>query len=278
MAYIAGEPLRSDELLTVMLEATGGEILSELVLDEMLRRRLDTAGQTLTQADLDAERAVLLATLSDDADDAARLLGELRGRRGWGPTRFEALLRRNAGLRALVAERVEVSDQAVQQAYRLQHGPSARVRLIVAESLREAQQLRERILVGGEPFGEVAALESTDVSAAQGGLLSPIRPEDTSYPAAMRQAIELLEVGGVSQPVTIDGGFALIKLEENLSGSGVEFDDVNAELEQAVRGRAERVLMQQLARELLSGADLVVLDPTLKALWDAQREALLSPQ
>ena len=278
MAYVAGEPVRADDLRTPMLEATGGEILSEWVLDEMLRRRLDTAGQTLTQADLDAERAVLLATLSDDADDAARLLGELRGRRGWGPTRFEALLRRNAGLRALVAQRGEVTDQAVQQAYRLQHGPSARGRLIVAESLRAAQQLRERILVGGEPFGEVAALASTDVSAAQGGLLSPIRPEDTSYPSAMRQAIELLEVGDVSQPVAIDGGFALIKLEENLSGSGVEFNEVRAELEQAVRGRAERVLMQQLARELISGAELVVLDPTLKALWDAQREVLLSPQ
>ncbi|MEM9420755.1 MAG: peptidylprolyl isomerase, partial [Planctomycetota bacterium] len=115
-------------------------------------------------------------------------------------------------------------------------------------------------------------------SKAQGGLLSPIRPEDTSYPSAMRQAIDGLEVGQVSQPIAIDGGFALLKLEEKIAAAEVEFDDVKDSLELAVRGRTERVLMQQLARELLSGAELVVLDPTLKALWEAQRESLLTPQ
>lgn len=278
MAYIGGEPVRTADLLVPLIEATGGEILSELVLDEMLRRRLDTAGLTLTTAALDAERAILMETLSADEDQAARLLAELRQRRGWGTVRFDALLRRNAGLRALVADRVTLNEAAVQQAYRLQHGPSSRVRLIVAESLRDARRLRRRVVEDAEPFGEVAALASTDVSAAQGGLLSPIRPEDTSYPAAMRQAIELLDVGQVSQPVAIDGGFALIQLEEKIAGSGVEFDDVKESLKQSVRGRAERVLMQQLARELVSAAELIVLDPTLKNLWEAQRESLISPQ
>ncbi|MBB6431429.1 peptidylprolyl isomerase [Algisphaera agarilytica] len=278
MAYVGGEPLRSGDLLPPMLEATGGEILSELVLDEMLQRRLDTAGITLTEADLDTERQVLLQTLSDDEDQSVRLLTEMRQRRGWGEVRFAGLLRRNAGLRALVKDQVTVPDAAVEQAYRLRYGPSSRVRLIVAGSLKDARDLRDRITTGGEPFGEVAALESTDVSKAQGGLLSPIRPEDTSYPAAMRQAIERLEVGQVSQPIAIDGGFALLKLEEKIAPAEVEFDDVRESLEQAVRGRTERVLMQQLARELLSGAELVVLDPTLKALWQAQRESLLTPQ
>ncbi|MEM7627102.1 MAG: peptidylprolyl isomerase [Planctomycetota bacterium] len=271
--------MRTADFLQPAMEANGGQILSELVLDEMLRRRLNTAEITLTQAMLDAERDILSQTLSpDDENQAARLLAELRERRGWGEVRFDALLRRNAGLRALVDDRVAVNDAALQQAYRLQHGPSSRVRLILAESLSETQSLRKRVVEGGEPFGEVAAIESADVSAAQGGLLSPIRPDDTSYPAAMRTAVADLAVGEISQPVAIDGGFALLKLQENLPGSGVEFSEVRAALELTVRGRAERVLMQQLARELISGADLVVLDPTLKALWEAQRESLLRPQ
>lgn len=278
LAYVAGEPVRVKDLMVPMTEAVGGEILGELVLDEMLRRRLETAEIELTPEILEAERVILSQTLSPEEDDAARLLAELRERRGLGEVRFNGLLRRNAGLRALVAEQVSLSEAAVQQAYRLQYGPSSRVRLIVADSLREARELRRRVVQGGEPFGELAALESTDASAAQGGLLSLIRPEDTSYPAAMRRAIELLAVGEVSHPVAIDGGFALLKLEEKIAGSGIQFDDVKQELQQAVRSRAERVLMQQLARQLISGAELVVLDPTLNNLWEAQRDGLLRSQ
>ncbi|MEM1107372.1 MAG: peptidylprolyl isomerase [Planctomycetota bacterium] len=290
LAYIGGEPLRAGELFTPLVEAGGGEILSELVLDRMLGRRLESAELQLTTEDLDAERQILLETLSDNEDEAARLLAELRQRRGWGESRFTSLLRRNAGLRKLIADRVTVTEAAVRQAYRLRHGPSSRVRLIVASTLEDIQRLRARvtsggdsgdasgITSGGEPFGEVAALESTDASAAQGGLLSPIRPEDTSYPEAIRQAVDRLDVGEVSPPVAIDGGFALLKLEEKLPGSGVEFVNVENGLRAAVRGRAERVLMQQLARELVSGAELVVLDPMLKEQWEARRASLLSPQ
>lgn len=278
LAYVAGEPVRAGDLLPLFIESSGGELLGEVVLDEMLRRRLDSAGLTVTPDMIEAERAILSETLDDDPDQAARLLGELRERRGLGEVRFAGFLKRNAALRALVADRVTVAEPAVRQAYRLTYGPSARVRLLIAESLDEAQRLRRRAVDDGEPFGELAALHSTDASAAQGGLLSPIRQDDTSYPAVLRSAVAALEPGQVSEPVALGGGFALLKLEENIPGSGVDFDDVKGRLEQSVRRRAERVLMQQVARELVSAAELVVLDPTLKNLWDARRQILLRPQ
>lgn len=278
MAYVGGRPVRLGDLLPPLIEAAGGEILGEVVLEEMLSRRLENAGLTLTPAMLEAERAILSRTLDEDEDQSARLLAELRDRRGLGEARFAALLRRNAGLRLLVADRVEVTEPALRQAYRLAYGPSFRVRLIIAASLNQAQRLRQRAVEAGESFGELAAIESTDASAAQGGLLSPIRPDDTSYPAVLRSAIQQLDVGGVSPPVALGGGFALVKLEEKLPGSDVVFDGVQERLKEVVRTRAERVLMQQLARELVSAAELVVLDPTLNNLWEAQRQSLLRPQ
>ncbi len=144
LAYVAGEPLRSGDLFVPMAEAVGGEILGERVLDEMLGRRLAKAGIELTPEVLEAERVKLSQTLSPDEDEAARLLAELRQRRGLGDVRFAALLRRNAGLRAIVADRVTVSEAAVEQAYRLSYGPASRVRLILAESLRDARDFRKR--------------------------------------------------------------------------------------------------------------------------------------
>ncbi len=274
-AYVAGQPVTGEALLPALMESAGGEVFGDAVLDRLIARRLAAAGVTVTDAMLDAERAVVAQTLSDDPDQAARMLRDLRERRGLGETRFEALIRRNAGLRALVAGRVTVTQPALRQAYRLRHGPATRVRLIVTDTLGQAQRLRRRAVEDGEPFGELAAMHSTDASAAQGGLLSPIRPDDTSYPASLRDAIAPLTVGQVSGPVAVDGGFALVRIEEQIAGDGVAFEAAEQALAVDVRRRAQRVLMQQIARELIDAADVVVLDPVLSAAWQRRRAVLL---
>ena len=276
LAYVAGRPITTQALLPGMLEAVGGVSLNEAVLEVMLDRRLESAGVEVTPPMLDAERQLLQQTLADDEDDAARLLAELRRRRGLGEVRFKALLRRNAGLRALVADRVTVTETATQREYELQHGPAARVRLLLSDTLREAQRLREQAAAAetAAGFGELAALHSIDESAAQGGLLPWIRRQDSSFPEALRRATAELEPGELSPIITLDGGFALLRLEERRPGDGTEFAAVRDDLEQAVRRRAERLLMQQLARELTSAAEVVVLDPALKDQWERQREGL----
>ena len=141
LAYVAGEAVTLGDLGPSLLEAAGGTVIAERVLDRLLVQRLESRGLTVTDDDLAAEEVIVRRGLSDDEDTAARLLADLRQGRGLGPTRFAALLRRNAGLRKLVAEQVTVSEPAVRQAYRLQHGPAARVRLIVARSLLDARNL-----------------------------------------------------------------------------------------------------------------------------------------
>ncbi|MEM8737410.1 MAG: peptidylprolyl isomerase [Planctomycetota bacterium] len=275
LAYVGGEAVRVEGLLSAFIEASGADLLGESIVGTMLRRRLEQEGITLSQDAIDAEQELILGTLSDDEDDAVRLLGELRRRRGWGQTRFAALLERNAGLRALVADEVTVGEAALRRAYRLRHGPSDRARLILVPTLNQAQRLRREALAEGSSFTQLAIDFSTDSSAAQGGLLSPIRPDDTSYPEVLRSTLAGLAVGDVSAPVALGGGFALIRLEEKIPGDGVQFEDVRGDLARAVRRRAERVLMEQLARELVRGAEVVVLDPELKAQWDRRRTELL---
>jgi hypothetical protein len=258
-----------------MVEAVGGSALGEAVLDTMLRRRLERAGRTVGEEAIAAERELLARALAEDEDEAARLLSALREERGLGEVRFGELLWRNAALRSLVAERVSVPEGAVRREYRLRHGPAARVRLLLSESLAEAQRWRAAAVAGERAFGELAALHSIDGSAAQGGLLSPIRPDDTAYPEALRAAVGELEVGEVSPPIAVDGGFALVYLERRLPADGADYAAVEAGLREAVRRRAQRTLMQQLARQLTREADVVVLDPVLKRRWERQRRALL---
>ncbi|NBC10603.1 MAG: hypothetical protein GVY24_02560 [Planctomycetes bacterium] len=275
VAYIDARALTAGDLRASLYEAAGGEVLADLVLDRAVAQALADRGLEPDAADLAAEKRRLLETLSDDPDTAARLLNELRNTRGLGQARFEALLRRSAGLRKLVADRVEVTDAALQRQYLLRHGPRYRVRLLVTATADEANKLRRQAL-DGTPFSDLAALHSIDPSAAQGGLLSPISPADTSYPQAVRNALPKLDAEAISPVLALGDRFAVLKLEDKIKADDVALDDVRNELASAVRRRGERLLMEQQARELLAAAEVVVLDPALKAAWERQRDRLLT--
>ncbi|MCH6551869.1 MAG: hypothetical protein IH804_07640, partial [Planctomycetes bacterium] len=101
------------ELRPLLNEAAGAECLQEVILDRVLDTALADAGLMVGPDEVAAEQRQLLETLDRDPDVALRLLDELRARQGLGRTRFAGLLRRNAALRALVRDQVQVTDPAV---------------------------------------------------------------------------------------------------------------------------------------------------------------------
>lgn len=276
LAYVAGEVVRTSDVVTALIEARGGEILAEIALDQLISAQLEQRNLTLTEQDLAKERQLVTDTLAPgDADQSARLLRELREQRGLGDTRFVSLIRRNAGLRKLIEDRVQITDAALQQERTFVYGPKYRVRLIVVDTPQQAADLRTRALAG-ESFSDLAVAHSTDPSAAQGGLLPLISLADPSFPQSVRQAIRKLgdQPKAISDAVAVDGGFALLQLERKFDAQQVEWDDIKDELTQRVRLRMQRTLMQQLARSLISDAKIVVLDPALAQSWRQQRQAM----
>jgi parvulin-like peptidyl-prolyl isomerase len=270
VAYIAGQTVTDADLLDPLMEAAGGQVLSELVLDRMIRDRLDQRGLELSPGLIQQEKSHMLSTLSADPDEAARLLDIMRRDRGLGERRFESMLYRNAGLRLLVRDDAQVVPALVRQAYELRYGERYRVRIIVADSLTQAGALRDRAL-SGESFSDLAALNSTDPSAAQGGLLTPINPADSTYPKAMRQVLASMEVGEVSDLIAVDDRFIIMKLDEKLPAVPITYEDARPELERTVLLEVQGQRMQQAARSMLAEAKVVVLEPALNKSWLAQK-------
>lgn len=265
VAYVRGKPVTRAELMAPLVEAAGAEVFSELVLEAAVADRLEARGLAVTPEDLEAQRQILLGELSSDPNQAQQLLSALRRRRGLGPERFERLLRRTAGLRKLVEGNVEVTDAEVRVARRILYGPRVSARLIVVETVAEAERLR-RELDGAtaDAFAQAATARSTDDSSTRGGLLAPVHPEDPSYPAVVRRTLGNLAPGELSDVVAVDNGYALIRVEAIVPGraGGDDVDDEALRLQ--IRRRSERLAMQQLAAELVNDAEVRVLDPGLK--------------
>jgi len=251
-----------------LAELAGRTALEELALDRGLRRRLDRAGLVVTREMIDQERARMVASLGTEGDAVARF----RRVRGLGPARFEGLLRRNASLRALVGE-VEADDLEVRRLHELRHGSRRVCRVLIAGSASEAASIRERLWgLEGEAlewaFARAAFEHSIDPSASAGGYLGAIHPLDPSLPTALREALTGLPDHELSPVVLAEGGAVLLLPTETRPGSGRTLETTRVEIEPEAQARAQRLAMDDLAREILREAGLTVLDESLE--WARQ--------
>lgn len=276
IAMVDGRDISLETLRPALLEAGGADVLEEFVLDTLLEREADARSIRIADSDIEAEKELLLATFADagaarTTDEAARLLRNIRESRGLGPTRFAALLRRNATLRALIAPSVSITESSLQQARELRFGERRRARLIVAPSAAAASRAIER-LNAGEDFSALAAEISIDSSAERGGVLEPISAADPSYPAAVRSTLRGMSPGTISAPIAVDEGYAILRLDEVIAPSRPALDEASLRtlLERDVRTQQERLLMNQQARRLLEAASVTIMDRTLDEAWRAR--------
>lgn len=276
IALVGGRPMRFSQLRPLLIETSGGDVLSELVLDEQIARELENRKLTVTEADAQRERELMLSQFSADPDHSRRLLEQLRERLGLGPLRFERFLQRNAALRKLVAGEAKVTDAMVRLAYEQRTTPQSVCRMILVPSLREATEVLRR-LEAGEPFIDLAIARSQDESRIQGGLLPPIAPYDTSFPSAITATAGKLDPGQTSDPIALDTGFAILKCEKKITPETASYERIAPDLRKGLQLAIERNLMDRQARLLLRQADVTVLDAALDREYKARRKMAVEP-
>lgn len=112
------------------------------------------------------------------------------------------------------------------------------------EALAKAQELRKKILAGGD-FAALAKTDSDDAtSGANGGDLGSIKRGQMV--TEFDQAVFSLPVGQVSEPVKTRYGYHLIKVEQHDTKT---FDDVKADLEKKMRPELARSAVENLRRQ-----------------------------
>ena len=277
-AIVNNEPIGYDELFAQLAEVSGKQILAEIVLDRQLQREFARRNLQLEKDAIEHEKQLLALSLTTrmGLDDRAigQLLTRLRADRGLGPIRYAALLRRNAMLRALAGPRVQVTPAQVELAWRIRHGQRVRIRIIVTHDAQDAASIRSEIHNGPESqiearFIQQAIAHSTDASASRGGLIEPLSPADPAYEDAIREAIKNLAQGQLSPVIAIRTGYAICYMQARIAPDGVELADIRDSLAHDLRIRSERLMMDELATQLLNEATLSVHDPSLRWSWQS---------
>lgn len=114
-----------------------------------------------------------------------------------------------------------------------------------AERLAEVQAA----LAAGTDFAEVAAALSDDIgSASSGGDLGFTAGD--AFPAAMEEAIAVLEVGAISGPVQTEAGTHLLKVTERREAGAPSLAQLRPELEQRLQERQAKLALLSAVEQL----------------------------
>ncbi len=246
-----------------------------LVLEEGKRREIEIPDRAvegyITQIVDDrfgGNRAALLDVLAGDRLTMADFRRETRDNLA------VMMLRRSE-----VAARLRVPPTAVRRAYEAsleQYATpeSAMLRMIVLhqgktpgerEAKRaEAENLRQRILEGGEDFGAVAHAHSEGMHAAEGGDWGWIRPADLRPELA--SAVAALAPGEVSPILEAETEFYLVKLEGRRLPTVKPFEEVQEELAGRLREAEGERMYREWIDKLRNRHHVRVLAPDYPAL------------
>ncbi len=256
------------DLRPILNERAGAAALEEALLDKRVHAAAQEQALAITEEMLRDEERVLREQLSTDPARADRLLDEVRQRQGLGPTRWRALLWRNAALRQMVAKDVQVLPQQVEAALDAAHGPRRSARIIAVPDLKATKDVADR-LAKGDSFADIATAVSTDASAPRGGLIAPVSRLDPAFPAAFREALWSLDKpGGVSAPVLVTTGYVIVRYEGDVPGDPAALEAARPKAAAAVRLAQERARMEELARSMVRGAKPTIFDESLADSWN----------
>ncbi len=277
IATVAGEPVYADDLYAWMSEYAGGTVLEELAVSRQVEKELTARGLKLDPSELDAERRNMAVATDHTLSEAelAVAMRRVQQARGLGPSRFKALIERNAGLRRLVRDEIQVSDADVRAELNVKYGPRTRVRIIVTPAESDAIAARTRLEATSAAdrsrrFAEEAALISFDPSASRGGEIEPLSAADSNYALAVREAVAKLTPGELSPIIRLENGYALLLCEGSLAAVSPPAD-AEERARERVKLREERIAMERLARRFLQSAQVTVFDRTLDWSWNARR-------
>ncbi len=255
-ARINGRVLSTKALADECVVRHGKPMLEGMIGRLLLSQALQTSGQALNQADVDAELA----------DAALRMGMSVRDQQGAEQPDVPGWLKQvvevqkipyeeylnetiwpSAALKKLVASQIQVTEEDLQKGYEANYGPRVKCRAIVLTQMRKAQEVWQlaRDNPTADHFGTLAEQYSVDnVSRTLRGEVPPIQKHG-GQPQLEREAFAL-QPGELSGIIQVDDTFVILFCERQTSPRDIPFADVRDLILQDVR---EKKMVLAMSRE-----------------------------
>jgi parvulin-like peptidyl-prolyl isomerase len=255
-ARINGRDLTTAVLAEECIVRHGKEVLDALIGRMLLVQKMEKAGVTISQADLDAEIAEAAIRTGKtirnaDGSETADVAGWIKEVTEVQKIAFEQYVHDtvwpSAALKKLVVAGVTVTDEDMKKGFEANYGPRAKCRAIVVNQMRKAQEVwqlaRDNPTV--ENFGTLAEQYSTDtVSRTLRGEVPPIQRHG-GRPTLEEEAFKL-QPGELSGIIQVEDSFVILFCEGQTQPKQFTMAEVGDLIRRDVY---EKKLRQAMAKE-----------------------------
>ena len=243
------EYISRDELSQECIARIGGEVLDELINRKVIEIECARLGITVTDAEVKQE---VVRLCKETGMEPSQWYQILRARHNITPAQYH----RNRiwpamAMKKLVGASVVVTEQELKTAYDHHFGARVKVRLIVYDNIRRANEAWNALQKSPDDFERIAKRDSTEPnSRSLGGLIPPIRRHH-EFPRLEATAFKL-RVGEISAIVQYGpptrSRYGILKCEGHTKPEFV-MKDVRDYLVKMV---TERKSQAEMARHLLA--------------------------
>ena len=212
VARVGGEVITKDELYDFMVQQTGQEALDNLVVKKIIELEAEDQNIEVTAEEIDKE-VEELAEYYGGKDAMTQTLAMYNI--NLDQVREDVTV--NIKLEKLLSQRIEITDQEVQEHFQVNQEAYAveeqiKVSHILVDSEETAQEITT-LLAEGRNFADLAEEYSTDTgSKNQGGNLGMVTRGEMVE--EFEQAAFAMQPGQISDPVKSEYGYHIIKVEE----------------------------------------------------------------
>jgi foldase protein PrsA len=212
VARVGPEVITKDELYNFMVQQTGQEALDNLVVKKIIELEAEDQNIEVTAEEIDKE-VEELAEYYGGKDAMTQTLAMYNI--NLDQVREDVTV--NIKLEKLLSQRIEITDQEVQEHFQVNQEAYAveeqiKVSHILVDSEETAQEITT-LLAEGRNFADLAEEYSTDTgSKNQGGNLGMVTRGEMVE--EFEQAAFAMQPGQISDPVKSEYGYHIIKVEE----------------------------------------------------------------
>jgi foldase protein PrsA len=291
VATVRGDAITLKDLEPVLMEAYGLDVLLKIVELNLVRQEAARLHVVITPQDIANEKTLTMiqlkraarqvneaggSTTQPDVDispeEAEQLLQQVMAQGHLSRPEFDILMEINAHLRAISAPQVDKSltEDAIHNQFNVMYGEKIRVKYIDCSDMAEAAQV-SRDLAAGKNFDDLMRIPlKTGAAVPRGGDLPPFTINDNRLPPEFRQVAFQLKTGEVSDAISINGHFYIVKLIERISPEHAKYEDYRDSVRRELRDQAILAAMSAMRQNLGKMAldSLNIKDPILRRQWD----------
>jgi foldase protein PrsA len=228
VATVGGKVISSEEWLKELMNRYGKDVLKDMIDQKVVSEMAAKYHIKISDSDVDREFRMQQTTYQSAGEN-----------KNADEQKWKEQIKNSLLLQELLTKDVKIPVQELKNYYNknkeLYNIPTAyHLAQIIVKTKAEAKKALKE-LGDGSSFSALAMERSIEeFSANDGGDIGYISDEDERYPAQYVKTVKQLKIGGLSKPIKVDGGYAILKLEGKINGKMYSLSEVKPQIRRQI--------------------------------------------